>query len=107
MRNSRKPFCDMSKTPPLSLEEKQILRRLIAGEELNIGRQYSGVKGCEGDIWNYFWWAYDEDQWDGPVWMLLRRGLVYPTGCAGGAQWIVVDKSKAVIKRMTKTACRP
>ena len=81
----RKPFEDGTKTPPLSKREQAILRRLRAGETLYIGREYADNGGR---IVNTFWWDHNEGEWDSAVWMLLRRGLIYPTGVRGGAQWL-------------------
>lgn len=95
MKRARKPFCDATETPRLCKRERAILNRLSAGEQLLIVRLYHTDKQDDGRdgrtyIVNHFFWDRNDPEDDGPVWMLLRRGLIRPTGAAGGAQWFVI-----------------
>jgi hypothetical protein len=91
----RNPFFDRTKTRRLDREDRTILSRIAAGEKLMILRTDAyDESGKSLGILNYFGWGdlKNNDPSDFVVWMLLRRGLIRPTGCAGGAEWFVIDE---------------
>lgn len=93
------PYCDSTPEQPLSEREQRILDRIRQGDQLHIFREYMYVskrksKGAS-KIVNSFYWNWNDHEEDFPVWMLLRRGLIRPTGVGGGAQWFVINEQQA------------
>lgn len=83
------PWGDDAQThPPLRRDEKEVLKRLRAGESLMVNRHFLEREYVIG-----FYWEKHPDyaeQADSPVVTLLARQLVRVVTCAGGATWIRV-----------------
>ncbi len=100
----RNPFYDSSPTTLWSLE-KDILRRLAAGDLLIEGRLYVE----DGDHYVVYWyWDLDHSPWgedaaDGAVSLLLGRQAIRPVRCGGGYTVMVLTpagarKAKSLVK---------
>ena len=76
----------------MTTRERNILRRLAAGHTLVERRYYIE----EWDTYAVSWyWDIDvhpwsEEEWDGPVMLLLGRQAIRPVTCAGGRTTMVL-----------------
>ena len=86
--------------------EKNILRLLAAGRTLVGCRHYIEERDTYAVSW---YWDIDdgppwsEDEWDGPVMMLLGRQAIRPVTCAGGRTTMVMTpagkrKARALVR---------
>ncbi len=76
----------------MGMRERNILRRLAAGHTLVERRHY--IKEYDTYAMSWYWdidvHPWSEEEWDGPVMMLLGRQGIRPVTCAGGRTVMVL-----------------
>jgi hypothetical protein len=85
------PYRDDS-DPRFTQSEIEIIQRMVDGVELCQSRHYH--EQADAHVVGWYWDKYPKypPQWDGPVSMLMSRGVIRSEKCAGGFTWMVFTK---------------